>query len=205
MENKCHGTGEKKLPYLDAVYSSKLEPCFKCKTPTHWLDIDYQGRVCSQRCQKEIAQDVKKLSQKKLDSPDMVKIAKSNAVGMGLIPPDSPDREIADIIVDYHLEAERALEGKTEHYPSIVEAENEIIALFPDREHPCKPCEYNYGDSGCVQIICPHQITNKKIEEEASTQERKRIRLELEKAYRLNTWIERDEAVSILLQALEGE
>ena len=26
-------------------------------------------------------------------SPDMVKIAKSNAVGMGLIPPDSPDRE----------------------------------------------------------------------------------------------------------------
>ena len=40
---------------------------------------------------------------------------------------------------------------------------------------------------------------------DAREQEGKAIGLELEKAYRLNTWIERDEAVSILLQALKGE
>jgi len=49
-------------PYPKAIWSEKEEPCFWCKTPTHWLDIDYQGRVCSQRCQNEIAEDVKGLS-----------------------------------------------------------------------------------------------------------------------------------------------
>ena len=36
------------------------------------------------------------------------------------------------IIVDYHLDAEKALAGKTKHYPSIVEARSKIIALITE-------------------------------------------------------------------------
>ena len=36
--------------------------------------------------------------EKKLDKPDMGRIAKSNAVGMGLIPPDSPREKIDEIM-----------------------------------------------------------------------------------------------------------
>lgn len=61
---KALGYEQKDKPYPEALYSPGLEPCFWCKTPTHWIDIDYQGRVCSVKCLKEMAQDVKGLSQK---------------------------------------------------------------------------------------------------------------------------------------------
>jgi len=50
-------------PYQDAQWSDKEGQCFWCKKPTHWIDIDYEGYVCSQKCQNEIAQDVKSKSQ----------------------------------------------------------------------------------------------------------------------------------------------
>ena len=54
-------------PYPDAVWSDQKEPCYWCRTPTHWLDTVYGGRVCSQRCQNEIAEDVKMPSEPKPD------------------------------------------------------------------------------------------------------------------------------------------
>lgn len=42
-----------------AWYEEKAEPCFVCKTPTHRLDIDYQGYYCaSPECEKEIWDDL---------------------------------------------------------------------------------------------------------------------------------------------------
>lgn len=40
--------------------------------------------------------------------------------------------EIDEIIVDYHLEAVKAVAGKIGHYPSIVETRKKILALIPD-------------------------------------------------------------------------
>lgn len=50
-------------PYLDALWSDKEGQCFYCMVATHWLDICYEGYVCSEKCQQEIAQDVKSKSQ----------------------------------------------------------------------------------------------------------------------------------------------
>lgn len=49
-------------PYQDALWSDKEGQCFWCKSPTHWLDICYEGYVCSAKCQQEMAQDVKSKS-----------------------------------------------------------------------------------------------------------------------------------------------
>lgn len=46
-------------PYQDALWSGEEGQCFWCNSPTHWLDICYEGYVCSAKCQQEIAQDVK--------------------------------------------------------------------------------------------------------------------------------------------------
>lgn len=56
------------LPYQDALWSDKEGECFWCKSPTHWLDICYEGYVCSAKCQQEIAQDVKSRSESKPES-----------------------------------------------------------------------------------------------------------------------------------------
>ena len=58
-------------PYRDAQWSDEEGQCFWCKIPTHWVDICYEGYVCSQKCQQEIAQDVKLRSEPELylDSP----------------------------------------------------------------------------------------------------------------------------------------
>ena len=44
------------------------------------------------------------------------------------------EREIMEIVVDYHLNADLAITGKIEHYPSIVETINKILALMPGKE-----------------------------------------------------------------------
>ena len=55
------------------------------------------------------------------------------------------------IIVDYHLDAEKALAGKTKHYPSIVEAGSKIIALIEDelKKQIDIKRDYAFGESNC--------------------------------------------------------
>lgn len=38
-------------------------PCFWCGTLTQWVEINYQGPLCSPRCEDEIGMDVQRLSQ----------------------------------------------------------------------------------------------------------------------------------------------
>ena len=49
-------------PYQDALWSDEEGQCFWCNKLTYWLDICYEGYVCSAKCQQEIAQDVKSKS-----------------------------------------------------------------------------------------------------------------------------------------------
>lgn len=47
-------------PYPEAIYLKYPGKCFWCGKLTHWADICYEGFVCSQKCQADIAEDVKR-------------------------------------------------------------------------------------------------------------------------------------------------
>ena len=40
--------------------------------------------------------------------------------------------QVAEIIVNYHLDAEKAIANQIEHYPSIIEAQSKILNLFKE-------------------------------------------------------------------------
>lgn len=61
-------------------WSDKEGKCFVCGKPTHWLDMCYEGYVCSLKCQDKASQDVQDIACKdcqKLKAKD-VKIAEQS-------------------------------------------------------------------------------------------------------------------------------
>lgn len=38
-------------------------PCFHCGRPTRWVEINYQGPLCSLDCDHAVAEDVRALSE----------------------------------------------------------------------------------------------------------------------------------------------
>ena len=50
-----------------------------------------------------------------------------------MIKEDKEMNEIDKVIVDYHLETEKAINGQIPHYPSIVEARTKLINLIVDK------------------------------------------------------------------------
>jgi hypothetical protein len=43
-------------------WSDTERECFVCGKPTHWLDMDYEGYVCSLKCQDKAAKDVQNIA-----------------------------------------------------------------------------------------------------------------------------------------------
>lgn len=48
-------TRKDKTPYPEALYCEELKPCFVCRKLTHWVEVDYQGFICSAKCLQKAA------------------------------------------------------------------------------------------------------------------------------------------------------
>lgn len=108
---------------------------------------------------------------------------------------DRPDTEKAPLI---ELPRQRF---KPDHkgFSSCIQCEKDAVARQRDADHDYYIALFSDCESCADGFISTHEKATNAVRK----QERERIRLELEKAFRLNKWVERDEAVSILLQALK--
>jgi len=50
--------------HFEYVLSDKPKPCFVCGRQTCYVEINYAGHLCSDRCDKQIGEDLKRRAKK---------------------------------------------------------------------------------------------------------------------------------------------